>query len=247
MSTTNCQKCGKIRTAKIQTCPYCSPAQRASKLNLFILIFAISAAVSVVMIISGSKSGKKLVTVTSKKTVKAKSNNADKGVSFSQIVGLALKSSSVPKITPQISSIPESEDIAQVETYEDANEVFTENITFTEAAEVDSFEGAATETVDTTVEELSEKDIRKKYWEEFYQKKFTLPNAGADVAVQLKNGSSKSGKFMGVVNQFVKLMINDKLESISKSKLSKRSQLRYFYSDYVNYCTGKKLAEEGLN
>ena len=126
-------------------------------------------------------------------------------------------------------------------TYEDATEEFTET------TEVDTFEGETADVADAAVEELSEKDIRKKYWEEFYQKKFSLPNAGANVSVQLKNGSSKSGKFMGVVNQFVKLMINDKLESISKSKLSKRSQLRYFYSDYVNYCTGKKLAEEGLN
>lgn len=248
MSTITCKNCGKKLTAKMKKCPYCAGAEKSSKLNLVILIFAVSAAASIITIITDSNADQsKSSTIKAKTTAEKEPDNNTKGVSFSQVVGSLLKSSSISKNSQQASELSDTEDLAQVESYEEPNEDFAGDATFSEPDEVDSFEEEATETASSAVKESSEKEIRRKYWQKYYQKKFSLPNAGTKVSVQLKNGSAKSGKFMGVVNHFVKLMVNEKLESINKAKLSKRSQLRYFYSDYVNYCTNKKLTEEGLN
>ena len=115
MSTTTCSKCGKTRTAKIKKCPYCPGAKKSSKLNLIILVFAISAAASVITIVTDSKSEKKADTVTTKKPIKKKLTDKNKGVSLSQVVGSLLKSSSAPKVRQQTSHLAESEDIAQAE------------------------------------------------------------------------------------------------------------------------------------
>jgi len=250
MSTTVCKDCGKQMTATVKTCPYCNGATQtnSSILNKFIIIFAILAIAGVANVLidtkSDAESDTKPAKVASEKK-ESQTTDSSKGVSLAQVLGGMLKSKPMPDFSDNSTQFQQTEDINQIETVEE-----TTYDDFGEVSEADNLEqNAETESVEEAeaVEEDSEKIARQKYWNDYYRKKFTLPNAGEKVSIQLKNGSLKSGKFMGVVNQFIKLMVNDKLESISKSKLSKRSQLRYFYSDYVNYFTNKKLTAEGLN
>jgi len=263
MSKTVCKDCGKKMTAKVKTCPYCNGATQtnSSILNKCIIVFALLAIAGVANVLIDTKSDadpETKPTEVASETKESQATDSSKGVSLAQVVGGMLKSKPMPNFSDDSTQLNQTEDINQIETveettYDDSAEDFSEvseTDTFEDTTDADAFEqDAVAESFDETevVEEDSEKIARKKYWQDYYRKKFTLPNAGTKVSVQLKNGSLKSGEFLGVVNQYVKLLVDEKLENVSKSKLSKRSQLRYFYSDYVNYFTNKKLTAEGLN
>ncbi len=94
--------------------------------------------------------------------------------------------------------------------------------------------------VDPKVEE------RRDYWSKIYRDKYPIPQAGQSMVLRLKSGRSVQGRFMGVVSSVVKLDIEGDIKSISKTKLSKKSRLRMFCTDYVEYFVAKKLKEEGL-
>lgn len=162
-------------------------------------------------------------------------------------------------VNEAVEDVVESTEIAIKQEVEVAIEE-TEEVTASEQYEVETTEEVADdnsydnsenddyESDETADDESNAADIeaRRQHWAKFYRDKFPLPVAGELTTLTLKNRKTVRGDFMGVVGSVVKLIIDDELKSISKSKLTTRSRCRMFCTDYVEYFVDKRLKDENL-
>ena len=237
MKTFQCHTCGKSMAVDLKTCPYCHKKRKkeSSRTTKPILLTAAivtvaTAAVTTPLILSENREDKNLPQTDNKQSLTTKAGTT------------------IQHIIKKTKSIPADQTPATITA---KATITTEQPAVAEPRQSIEVEAKAVKQTavpaQTSTPADSQKLKRQKYWQDYYKKKFKLPSAGQIISLRLKKGTVIRGKFMGIVNPFIKILINEEVKSISKAKLSTRSQLRYFCNDYVHYFSRKKLTEEGLN